>query len=257
VTASPLLRVEDVHKSFGKLEVLKGASLTIDRGQTKVIIGPSGAGKSTLLRCINMLVPPDSGRIFLEDQEITAKGVKLSLVRSEIGFVFQHFNLFMHLTALQNVRLALVKVKKLKPDEATDVAARALRDVGIEDSLFSHFPAQLSGGQQQRVAIARSVAMKTKIILLDEPTSALDPELIGEVLRVMEQLAMSHTTMLAVTHEIGFARKVADEIIFMDDGRVLEAGRPEELLSRPKEERTKRFLSKMEVLYGGAKGEQR
>jgi polar amino acid transport system ATP-binding protein len=171
--------------------------------------------------------------------------------------VFQHFNLFMHLTALQNVRLALVKVKKLKPDEATDVAARALRDVGIEDALFEHFPAQLSGGQQQRVAIARSVAMNTKIILLDEPTSALDPELIGEVLRVMEQLATSHTTMLAVTHEIGFARKVADEIIFMDDGRVLEAGRPEELLSRPKEERTKRFLSKMEVLYGGAKGEQR
>jgi len=248
--SSPLLLVEDVHKKFGDLEVLKGASLQMERGQTKVIIGPSGAGKSTLLRCINLLIRPDSGRVFLDGQEITAKGVKLSLVRSEIGFVFQHFNLFMHLTALQNTRLGLVKVKKLDSAEATRVATEALLNVGIDKSLFDHYPAQLSGGQQQRVAIARSIAMKTKIILLDEPTSALDPELIGEVLRVMEQLAESHTTMLAVTHEIGFARKVADEIIFMDQGRILEAGTPDALLSHPREERTKKFLSKMEELYG-------
>ncbi|HVP23657.1 MAG TPA: amino acid ABC transporter ATP-binding protein [Conexivisphaerales archaeon] len=248
--AAPLLEVDDVHKKFGNLAVLKGASLKVDRGQTKVIIGPSGAGKSTLLRCINLLVKPDSGRVLLDGQEITAKGVKLSTVRSEIGFVFQSFNLFMHLTAIDNIRLGLVKVKKMQPEEATRAASEALLDVGIDRSLFGHFPAQLSGGQQQRVAIARSIAMKTKIILLDEPTSALDPELIGEVLRVMEQLAESHTTMLAVTHEIGFARKVADEIIFMDQGKVLESGPPDSLLSSPKEERTRRFLSKMEDLYG-------
>jgi len=249
-----LLRVEDVHKKFGSLEVLKGASLNIAKGETKVIIGPSGAGKSTLLRCINLLIRPDSGRIYLEDQEVTAKGANLSAIRSDIGFVFQHFNLFMHLTALENVKLGLVKVKRLDGKEAESRASRALKDVGIDEGLFGHYPAQLSGGQQQRVAIARAVAMEPKIILLDEPTSALDPELIGEVLRVMEKLALAKTTMLAVTHEMGFARKVADEIIFMDGGVVLEAGRPGELLTNPQQERTKRFLRKITELYGASDG---
>jgi polar amino acid transport system ATP-binding protein len=245
-----LLRVEDIRKNLGGKEILRGASLNMHKGDTKVIIGPSGAGKSTLLRCINLLMRPDSGRIFLDDEEITGKHVNLSNVRSEIGFVFQHFNLFMHLTALDNVKLGLVKVKKLSGQEAESNAARALRDVGIQDTLFRNYPAQLSGGQQQRVAIARAIAMEPKIILLDEPTSALDPELIGEVLRVMEQLAQSRTTMLAVTHEIGFAKNVADEIIFMDNGVVLETGTPAELLANPKHERTQRFLGKITELYG-------
>ena len=251
-----LLRVEDVYKKFGSKDILKGASLNMSKGETKVIIGPSGAGKSTLLRCINLLVKPDSGRIFLGDEEITGKHVNLSHIRSEIGFVFQHFNLFMHLSALENVRLGLVKVKKMRNEEAESKATRALRDVGIQDELFGHYPAQLSGGQQQRVAIARAIAMEPKIILLDEPTSALDPELIGEVLRVMEQLAQSRTTMLAVTHEIGFAKNVADEIIFMDNGAVLETGPPTQLLSNPKEERTRRFLGKITELYGVSRTEK-
>lgn len=245
-----LLRVEGLYKRFGDKEVLKGASLSMKKGETKVIIGPSGAGKSTLLRCINLLVRPDAGRVFLDGQEVTARGAKLHIIRSQVGFVFQQFNLFMHLTALQNVVIGLKKVKKLEESQARERAVRALRDVGIGEELFGRYPAQLSGGQQQRVAIARAVAMEPKIILLDEPTSALDPELIGEVLRVMEQLAMAKTTMLAVTHEIGFAKKVADEIIFMDDGSVLEAGPPDELLTRPAHERTRRFLSKISELYG-------
>lgn len=256
MTTNYLLRVEDVHKMLGGKEVLKGASLNMSKGETKVIIGPSGAGKSTLLRCINMLIRPDSGRIFLEDEEITGRHVDLSQTRSEIGFVFQHFNLFMHLTALENVKLGLVKVKKLSGKEAESKAVQALRNVGIHDGLIGHYPAQLSGGQQQRVAIARAIAMEPKIILLDEPTSALDPELIGEVLRVMEQLAQSRTTMLAVTHEIGFAKNVADEIIFMDNGVVLEAGSPAELLSNPKQERTKKFLGKIAELYGVTRTEK-
>jgi polar amino acid transport system ATP-binding protein len=251
-----LLRVEDVHKTLGGKEILKGSSLNMSKGETKVIIGPSGAGKSTLLRCINMLVKPDSGHIFLENEEITGEHVNLSRLRSEIGFVFQHFNLFMHLTAIENVKLGLVKVKKLSNDEAKSRAMLALRNVGIQDSLFGNYPAQLSGGQQQRVAIARAIAMEPKIILLDEPTSALDPELIGEVLRVMEQLAQSRTTMLTVTHEIGFAKNVADEIIFMDNGVVLETGPPVELLSNPKQERTSRFLGKITELYGVSKKEK-
>jgi polar amino acid transport system ATP-binding protein len=247
-----LLQVEDLRKKFGAQEVLRGTSISMRKGETKVIIGPSGAGKSTLLRCINLLVKPDSGRILLDGKDITEKGVDASKVREQVGFVFQHFNLFMHLTAIRNVELGLIRVKKLDEPSARARARAALEDVGIKEELFGHYPAQLSGGQQQRVAFARAIAMEPKIILLDEPTSALDPELIGEVLRVMENLAEKKSTLLAVTHEIGFARKVADEIIFMDNGMVVESGRPDEVLSSPKQERTQRFLSKMKELYGEA-----
>jgi polar amino acid transport system ATP-binding protein len=248
-----LLRVEDLHKKFGAQEVLNGVSLSMNKGETKVIIGPSGGGKSTLLRCINLLVKPDSGRIFLDNEEVTGRHVKLSEVRSEIGFVFQHFNLFMHLTALENVKLGLVKVKRMNEKDAESRAMKALSDVGITAGLAKHYPAELSGGQQQRVGIARAIAIEPKIILLDEPTSALDPELIGEVLKVMEDLAESGATMLAVTHEIGFARKVADEIIFLADGIVTEKNTPGELLTNPKQDRTKKFLSSIIELYGESK----
>jgi len=244
-----ILEIEDLHKRFGNLEVLKGVSFNVYRGETKVIIGPSGAGKSTLLRCINLLVKPDRGRIFLEGEEITKPKVNLIKVRQKIGFVFQHFNLFMHLTALDNVRIGLIKVRKLSKEEATKRAQEALRLVGIDEKLWNLYPAQLSGGQQQRVAIARAIAMEPKIILFDEPTSALDPELIGEVLNVMEDLARRKMTMLVVTHEMGFAMKVADEILFMDDGRIVERGPPRQLLFNPKHERTKRFLSRIKELY--------
>jgi polar amino acid transport system ATP-binding protein len=245
-----LLRIDDLRKTFGSQEVLKGVSFAMHKGETKVVIGPSGAGKSTMLRCINLLIKPDSGRILLDNQEITAKGVDASKVREQVGFVFQHFNLFNHLNAIRNVELGLVRVKKLGESEAHSRAKAALEDVGIKEDLFTHYPAQLSGGQQQRVAIARAFAMEPKIILLDEPTSALDPELIGEVLRVMEKLAQQRSTLLAVTHEMGFARRVADEILFMDNGVVEESGNPAELLSHPQQERTKKFLGKMRELYG-------
>ena len=243
-----LLRVEALHKAFGKQQVLKGVSLSINKGETKVIIGPSGGGKSTLLRCINLLIVPDSGRVFLDDEEVTGRHVNISHVRSQIGFVFQHYNLFMHLTAFDNVKLGLVKVRKLNEKEAEDRALKALKDVGITDDLVKRYPAQLSGGQQQRVAIARAIAMEPKIILLDEPTSALDPELIDEVLKVMEDLAKSGATMLAVTHEIGFAKKVANEIIFLADGIVTETGSLEEFFANPKQERTRKFLASLNDL---------
>ena len=245
----PVLIVEDLHKRYGRTEVLKGISFEVMRGETKVIIGPSGAGKSTLLRCINLLVKPDKGRIILEGEEITKPGVNLSKVRAKIGFVFQHFNLFRHLTALDNVRIGLMKVKGLSKEEATEIAARALKSVGITEDLWDHYPAQLSGGQQQRVAIARAIAMEPTIILFDEPTSALDPELIGEVLKVMEDLARKKMTMLVVTHEMGFAMNVADEILFVDDGRIIERGPPRQILFNPQHERTRRFLSRIRELY--------
>jgi len=247
----PLLRVEDVHKAFGNQQVLKGVTLNVEKGQTKVIIGPSGGGKSTLLRCINLLIVPDSGRIFLDDEEITGRHLNISHIRSQIGFVFQHYNLFMHLTALENVKLGLVKVRKFGEQEAQSRALNALEEVGIHKDIARHYPAQLSGGQQQRVGIARAVAMEPKIILLDEPTSALDPELIGEVLKVMEDLADSGATMLTVTHEIGFATKAADEIVFLADGIVSEEGPPNELLLNPKKERTREFLASMHELNSG------
>ena len=245
-----LLRVEDLHKRYGKEEVLKGVSFSLEKGETKVIIGPSGTGKSTLLRCINRLTEPDRGRIWLEDVEITSSKVNIHRIRAQIGFVFQDFNLFTHLTALDNVRLGLMRVKGLSRQEATARAMQELARVGLADKAKA-YPAELSGGQQQRVSIARALAMDPKLILFDEPTSALDPELIGEVLAVMEDLAKSGMTMLVVTHEMGFARTVADEIIFMEKGVIVEQGPPEQLFRNPKHPRTAEFLRRITDLYGG------
>ncbi len=244
-----VLRVENLWKSYGKQEVLKGISLKLSEGETKVIIGPSGTGKSTLLRCINLLVRPDKGRIFLDGEDVTAPGTNVYRVRQKIGFVFQHFNLFLHLTALENVMLGLTKVKGMTPEDAEEAAKEALLSVGITEDLWGKYPAQLSGGQQQRVAIARAIAMKPRLILFDEPTSALDPELIGEVLNVMRRLAEEGMTMLVVTHEIGFAMSVADEVLFMDGGRIIEQGPPDEVILKPKNERTKKFLSRIWEIY--------
>jgi len=247
-----LLRVEDLHKRYGKEEVLRGVSFSLEKGETKVIIGPSGTGKSTLLRCINRLTEPDRGRVFLEDVEITSPRVNINKIRAQIGFVFQDFNLFTHLTALDNVRLGLMRVKGLSKKEATERAMRELARVGLADKAKA-YPAELSGGQQQRVSIARALAMDPKLILFDEPTSALDPELIGEVLSVMVELAQSGMTMLVVTHEMGFARSVADEIIFMEKGVIVEQGPPEQLFKSPKHPRTAEFLRRITELYGGEK----
>lgn len=246
-----LLRVEDLHKRYGKEEVLRGVSFSLEKGETKVIIGPSGTGKSTLLRCINRLTEPDRGRVFLEDVEITSSRVDINRIRAQIGFVFQDFNLFTHLSALDNVRLGLMRVKRLARKEATDRAMRELARVGLADKAKA-YPAELSGGQQQRVSIARALAMDPKLILFDEPTSALDPELIGEVLSVMVELAKSGMTMLVVTHEMGFARSVADEIIFMEKGVIVEQGPPDQLFKTPKHPRTAEFLRRITELYGGA-----
>lgn len=247
-----LLRVEDLHKRYGKEEVLKGVSFSLDKGETKVIIGPSGTGKSTLLRCINRLTEPDRGHVWLEEVEITSPKVNINRIRAQIGFVFQDFNLFTHLTVLDNVRLGLMRVKGMRKKEATERAMAELARVGLADKAHA-YPAELSGGQQQRVSIARALAMDPKLILFDEPTSALDPELIGEVLAVMEDLAKSGMTMLVVTHEMGFARTVADEIIFMEKGVIVEQGPPEQLFQCPKHPRTAEFLRRITDLYGGTR----
>jgi polar amino acid transport system ATP-binding protein len=215
----------------------------------KVIFGPSGSGKSTLLRCINMLNPPDKGSIFLRGQNITASTINLNEVRTRIGMVFQHFNLFAHLKAIDNVSIGLRRVKRFSKEEARKKALEALDRVKLRE-WADHYPAQLSGGQQQRVGIARALAMEPDVILFDEPTSALDPELIGEVLQVMLNLAKAGTTMLVVTHEMGFARAVASEMIFLDQGLVVERGTPEHFSTSIKSERVKAFLSQLDVLYG-------
>ena len=215
----------------------------------KVIFGPSGSGKSTLLRCINMLNPPDKGSIFLRGQNITASTINLNEVRTRIGMVFQHFNLFAHLKAIDNVSIGLRRVKRFSKEEARKKALEALERVKLQE-WADHYPAQLSGGQQQRVGIARALAMEPDVILFDEPTSALDPELIGEVLQVMLNLAKAGTTMLVVTHEMGFARAVASEMIFLDQGLVVERGTPEHFSTSIKSERVKAFLSQLDVLYG-------
>ncbi len=244
-----LLVVEDLHKRYGKEEVLRGVSFVLERGETKVIIGPSGTGKSTLLRCINRLTEPDRGRIWLNGVEVTSPRTNIYKIRAQIGFVFQDFNLFTHLTALDNVRLGLIRVKGMGKREATERAMRELERVGLGDKADA-YPAQLSGGQQQRVSIARALAMDPKLILFDEPTSALDPELIGEVLQVMIELAEGGMTMLVVTHEMGFARSVADEIIFMEKGVIVEQGPPEVLFTNPRVPRTAEFLRKITEFYG-------
>ncbi|MGB9826917.1 MAG: amino acid ABC transporter ATP-binding protein [Thermosphaera sp.] len=244
-----MLIIEDLHKYYGKHHILKGVNLQVDEGETVVVIGPSGSGKSTLLRCINLLVKPDRGRIIFDNEEITSGKIDVRKVREKIGFVFQHFNLFLHLTAIENVMLGLTKVKKYPEEKARKIAEEALLSVGITEELWGKYPAQLSGGQQQRVAIARAIAMEPKLLLFDEPTSALDPELIGEVLKVMEKLANEGRTMIVVTHEIGFALKTADRVVFIDDGRIVEEGKPEDVILNPRTERAKRFLSSIKELY--------
>jgi len=244
-----VLRVEDIHKCYGKEEILKGISFEIKKGETKVIIGPSGSGKSTLLRCINQLTIPDSGRVWLENEEVTHTKKNINQFRQKMGMVFQDFNLFDHLTALKNVEIGLVKVKKIDKKEAREKAIEELRQVGLEEQA-NLYPAQLSGGQKQRVSIARALAMDPKAMLFDEPTSALDPELIGEVLEVIKKLALSGMTMVVVTHEMGFARSVANEIIFVENGKIIESGIPNKLFNNPKYERTKQFFDKITKLYG-------
>jgi ABC-type polar amino acid transport system ATPase subunit len=241
VDAAPVVRAEGIRKSFGDNVVLDGLDLTVAAGEVLVVIGRSGSGKSTLLRCINLLEPIDSGRIFLEGREVTGKGVDVSAVRQRIGIVFQQFNLFPHLKAIDNLTLAARRILKLPRQQAEGRALELLRRVGLEEKA-RQYPHQLSGGQQQRVAIARALMMEPHVMLFDEVTSALDPELVGEVLVVMRDLAHMGMTMLVVTHEMQFAREVGDHLIFLDEGRVVEEGAPSEVLDRPKEERTRRFL---------------
>jgi polar amino acid transport system ATP-binding protein len=238
---TPVVRLEQVRKSFGDNVVLDGIDLTVSAGEALVVIGPSGSGKSTLLRCVNLLEPIDSGRIFFEGQEITGRGAKVHAIRQQIGIVFQQFNLFPHLRAIDNVTLAARRVGKLPRTEAADRGRELLERVGLADKARS-YPHQLSGGQQQRVAIARALMMRPHVMLFDEVTSALDPELVGEVLVVMRDLARDGMTMLVVTHEMQFARDVGDHLIFMDEGKIVEQGDPAEILDRPKAERTRRFL---------------
>jgi len=243
-----MLEVKNIHKTYGKTRVLTGVSFSMEKGETKVIIGPSGTGKSTLLRCINQLSPPDQGRVWLEGIEVTDKKTNINHIRQKIGFVFQEFNLFNHLTALKNVSIALEKVKNIEKEDAIEEGMKELKRVGLEDQA-EQYPSQLSGGQKQRVGIARALAMNPIIILFDEPTSALDPELIGDVLEVMKSLA-GEVSMLVVTHEMGFARNVADEIIFMEHGKIIESGPPNQMFRKPKIQRTKEFLGKISSLYG-------
>ena len=246
----PILRLEGVRKSFGDNLVLDGIDLEVETGEVLVVIGPSGSGKSTLLRCVNLLEPIQAGRIFFEGEEITRDGVDVSAVRQRIGIVFQQFNLFPHLTVIDNLTLAARRIRKLPRAEA-ELRARELLDVvGLPEKVGQH-PHQLSGGQQQRVAIARALMMSPTVVLFDEVTSALDPELVGEVLVVMRDLARgSGTTMLVVTHEMHFARDVGDRVVFMDGGKIVEQGRPADVLDSPREERTRRFLRRSLELTG-------
>lgn len=237
-----ILQLRDIHKRFGTLEVLKGIDMDVSKGEVVCIMGPSGAGKSTLVRCINLLEKPNKGTITIDGEEITAPKVDVNRMRAQIGMVFQHFNLFPHMNALDNATLALRKVKKLPKTEAEEIARRMLEKVGLSEKAGSK-PSQLSGGQQQRVAIARALAMDPKLMLFDEPTSALDPELIGQVVSVMIDLAKSGMTMVVVTHEVGFAREASDRACMLDHGQILEEAPTKEFFENPKHERTKEFLS--------------
>jgi polar amino acid transport system ATP-binding protein len=236
-----VVRLEGVRKSFGDLVVLDGIDLRVGHGEVLVVIGPSGSGKSTLLRCVNLLEPIQAGRIFLGEEEITRKGADVTSVRQRVGIVFQQFNLFPHLTTLNNLTLAARRIRRMSRRDAEARAHELLATVGLEEKATQH-PHQLSGGQQQRVAIARALMMNPEVMLFDEVTSALDPELVGEVLVVMRDLARTGMTMLVVTHEMQFAREVGDRVVFMDEGRIVEEGVPADVLDRPREERTRRFL---------------
>lgn len=238
-----MIRLEHICKSFGDLDVLKDISLTVEEGEKLVVIGPSGSGKSTMVRCMNFLEEPTSGKVFIDGTELTAKN-KNDIVRKNIAMVFQQFNLYPHMTVLQNITLAPIKLQHMSKQDAEKIAYEYLDVVGLRDKA-DVYPTTLSGGQQQRVAIARALATKQKIILFDEPTSALDPETVQEVLDVMIQLSHINITMVVVTHEMGFARQVADRIIFMDHGVILEEGKPEHFFQNPTNERTKAFLSKI------------
>jgi len=239
-----VLKVERLHKRFGDLHVLKGVSLEVSRGEVVVIIGPSGSGKSTFLRCINHLEKPTSGHVFIDGVDLEAPSTNINVIRERVGMVFQQFNLFPHLTALENVTLAPERVLKVPRLEARELAEDLLSKVGLSDKRDS-YPDQLSGGQKQRVAIARALAMQPKLMLFDEPTSALDPEMIGEVLAVMRKLAEEGMTMVVVSHEMGFAREVADRVLLMADGVFVEEGPPAEFFANPRHERTRAFLSKI------------
>lgn len=240
---SVMIEIKDLHKSFGSNQILKGVDLSVNRSEVVVIIGPSGSGKSTLLRCVNYLEVPTSGSVTIDGETITP-AVNINTIRAEVGMVFQHFNLFPHMTVLRNITLAQEKVRKKSKEEAEKIAMDLLNKVGLAEKAHA-FPDELSGGQQQRVAIARALAMQPKIMLFDEPTSALDPEMVNEVLDVMRDLAESGMTMMCVTHEMGFARQVADRVLFVDQGIILEQGTPDEVFSHPKEKRTQEFLSKI------------
>jgi glutamine transport system ATP-binding protein len=239
-----MIRVENLKKFFGENEVLKDISVTVQEKEVIVVIGPSGSGKSTFLRCINQLESISGGHIYVDGVDITDKKTNINKIREDVGMVFQLFNLFPHKTVLENVMLAPVKVKKMTKDEAEEKAMKLLGKVGLVDKA-NVYPDSLSGGQKQRVAIARALAMEPKVMLFDEPTSALDPEMVGEVLEVMKDLAKEGMTMVVVTHEMGFAREVGDRVLFIDDGYIVEENKPAELFSNPQHERTKAFLSKI------------
>ena len=240
-----MIEIRNLHKYFGDLEVLKGIDLSIEQGEVVVIVGASGSGKSTLLRCINRLEKLTSGEIIVDGYNVMDKSTNINMIRTEAGMVFQQFNLFPHMTALQNVTLGPLKVRRMKTAEANKLGKELLEKVGLQDKA-TVYPDQLSGGQKQRVAIARSLALRPKVMLFDEPTSALDPELVGEVLEVMKTLAKEGMTMVVVTHEMGFAREVADRVIFVDNGVILEAAPPKEFFDKPKFERTRTFLGKVQ-----------
>jgi polar amino acid transport system ATP-binding protein len=253
-TDTPIIEAHDVHKSFGRVQALNGVSLDVAAGRVVVLIGPSGSGKSTLLRCLHFLEEPTRGIVRLQGKRLgyverdgrwrRMNGHQLAAMRTEIGTVFQLFYLWPHLTALENVILGLIEVRGLSVRDAAETGRALLQKVGLGDK-FGAFPEHLSGGQRQRVAIARALAMQPKVMLFDEPTSALDPELVGEVLAVMEQLAAEGMTMIVATHEMGFAKRVADRVVFMDEGRIVESGTPQQIFEQPRQERTMRFLQKV------------
>lgn len=239
-----MIKINNLKKEFGKLEVLKNIDMTVNKGEIVAILGPSGSGKSTLLRCINLLEKPTGGKLIFDGKNILDKKCNINKVREDIGMVFQHFNLFNNLSVIDNITLALTKVKKMDKLSAEKIGEKLLDRVGLLDKKDT-YPSQLSGGQKQRIAIARALAMKPKVMLFDEPTSALDPEMVNEVLDVMKELAKEGITMIVVTHEIGFAREVASKVIFMDGGYIIEEGSPEDVFENTKEPRTKEFLSKV------------